>query len=124
MDNLLAGGIPSMRSSVLACYGNFFHGLRNSDALELRTLACVAASDIRSTTGSNLKNLSSETSLDPRGNRWKVRETILNKKCPVPEIDRWRIPCLQKFLGSRYELEMRCEDTSEVDSLILSLVTS
>ena len=113
-----------MRSSVLACYGNFFHGLKNSDALELRTLACVAASDIRSTTGSNLRNLYLETSLDPRGNRWKVRETILNQKCPVPEIDRWRIPCLQKFLGLRYELEMRCEDTSEVDSLILSLVTS
>ena len=124
VDNLLAGGIPSMRSSVLACYGNFFHGLKNSAALELRTLACVAASDIRSTTGSNLRNLYLETSLDPRRNRWKVRETILNRKCPVPEIDRWRIPCLPNFLGSRYELEMRCEDTSEVDSLILSLVTS
>ena len=68
-----------MRSSILACYGNFFHGVRNSDSLELRTLACVAAADIRSTTGSNLKNLSSETGLDPRGNRWKVRETILSE---------------------------------------------
>ena len=36
----------------------------------------------------------------------------------------WRIPCLKKFLCSRYDLEVRCEDTSEVDSLILSLVTS
>ena len=113
-----------MRSSVLACYGNFFHGLKNSDSLELRALACVAASDIRSTTGSNLKNILIETSLDPRVNKWKVRELILNQKCPVPAIDRWRIPCLKKFLCSRYDLDVRCEDTSEVDSLILSLVTS
>ena len=56
-DNLLAGGIPSMMSSALVCYGNFFHGLKNSDALELRTPACAAASDIRSRTGTNLSNL-------------------------------------------------------------------
>ena len=71
-----------------------------------------------------MRNLSLETSIDPRGNRWKVRETILSQKYPVPAIDKWRIPCLQKCIGSRYDLEMQCEDTSEVDSLILSLVTS
>ena len=58
-----------MKSSVLACYGNFFHGLQNSDALEVKILACVAVSDVRSTTGSNLINLAHETGMDPRRKR-------------------------------------------------------
>jgi hypothetical protein len=124
VDNLLAGGLPGMRSSVLACYGNFYDGVRHSAALEVRTLACVAAADVRSTTGNNLRNLSRETGFDPRENRFKMREVILDYRCPVPAMDTWRIPCLQKYLGVRYRLEVLGEDTSEVDALILSLVTS
>ena len=32
----------------MACYGNFFHGVRNSGALEIRALACISAGDRRS----------------------------------------------------------------------------
>ena len=124
VDNLLSGGLPSMRSSVLACYGNFFHGVRHSDALEVRTIACVAADDIRSTTDSNLKNLARETGCDPVESRHKLRETILAYRCPVPATDTWRVPCLKKFLEARYRMEVHGDDTSEVEALILSLVTS
>ena len=58
-DNLLTGGFPSLRSSVLACYG-----VRNSSALAVRTLACVAAADVRSTTGNNLLNIEKETGFE------------------------------------------------------------
>ena len=54
VENLLSGGLPSMRSSILACYGRFYHGVRHSPALEIRTLACIATADFRSTTGTNL----------------------------------------------------------------------
>ena len=113
-----------MRSSVLACYGNFYHGVRNSDALELRMIAWLAADDIRSTAGINLRNLARETGCDPVENRHKLRETILASRCPVPATDTWRVPCLKKFLEERHRMEVHGDDTSEVEALILSLVTS
>ena len=122
VDNLFDGGLSSMRSSVLACYGNFYDGVRHSTALEMRTVACVTADDVRSVTGKNLRNILKETGFDPRNHRHKVREVILNYRCTVPEVDTWRIPCLQKFLGERFRLEVLSEDTSEVEALILSLV--
>ena len=124
VDNLLAGGLPSLRSSVLACYGNFYHGVRNSFALAVRTLVCVAAADVRSTTGNNLLNIEKETGFSPKDQRWKARAEILDYRRPVPAMDRWRIPCLQKFLAQRYHMNVLGEDLREVDDLILSLVTS
>ena len=113
-----------MRSSVLACYGNLYHGVSHRTALEVRTLACLAAADVRSVTGSNLRNLTIETGLDPRKDVVKVRKAILDSKCPVPEMDTWRIPCLQKYLALRYRLDLQGEDKSVVEDLILSLVTT
>ena len=55
VDNLLAGGIPSTNQ----CTGllwQLFSCLQNSDTLEVRILDCVADSDVRSRTGSNLRN--------------------------------------------------------------------
>ena len=46
-SRVLSGGLPSMWSSVLACYGNFFHGVSHSTALEVRTLECLAAADVK-----------------------------------------------------------------------------
>ena len=113
-----------MRSSVLACYGNFFHGESHSTALEVRTLACLAAADVRSVTGSNLRNLSVVTGLDPRKDVVKMRKAILERKCPVPEMDAWRIPCLKNYLALRYRLNLQGEEKSVVEDLILSLVTT
>ena len=103
------------------CYGNFYHGVRNSAALEVRTLACVAAADVRSATGNNLLNIQKETGFDPKEHRWKARQDY---RRPVPAMDSWRSPCLQKFLAQRYEMNVLGEDVSDVDALILSLVTS
>ena len=109
IDNLLAG------NSVLACYGNLYHGLRNSSAHAVWTLACVAAADVRSTTGNNLLNIEKETGFAPKDQRWKARAAILDCRRPVPAMDRWRIPCLQKFLAQRYEMNVLCEDLLQRD---------
>ena len=127
VDNLLSvlsGGLPSMRASVLACYGNFYHGVSHSTALEVRTLACLAAADVRSVIGSNLRNLTAETGLDPRKDVLKLRKAILDSKCPVPEMDTWRIPFLKKYLALRYRMDLQGEDKGVVEDLILFLVTT
>ena len=59
VDNLLSGGIPSMRSSILARYCKFYKGLRASNSLAVRVVASICSSDVRSTTGSNLLILGS-----------------------------------------------------------------
>ena len=54
VDNFLSGGIPSMRSSILACYWKFHQGVKTSKSLEVRVVANLASADIQSATGSNL----------------------------------------------------------------------
>ena len=98
--------------------------MRNSAALEVRTLACVPAADVRSTNGNNLLNIQKESGFDAKENRWKARAVIIDYRRLVPAMDNWRIPCLQKFLAQRYRMHVLGEDVSDVDALILSLVTS
>ena len=75
-----------MRSSVLACYGKFYQSVRHSPALEIRAIACIAATDVRSTTGANLMNLTREYG-NPVGNVSMVRQNILDERCLVPDMD-------------------------------------
>ena len=63
--NLLAGGLPSIRSSVLARFCKFFSSLRSNSCLALRVMANISANDIRSVTGNNLFNIQKEILLDP-----------------------------------------------------------
>ena len=57
VDNLLSSGIPSMRSSVLARYCRFVNSARTSQIMEVRIGANIAAADVRSPAGKNLKNI-------------------------------------------------------------------
>ena len=56
VDNLLSGGIPSIRASVLSRYCKFFNSVKTSPSLEVRVVANLAAAYIRSSTGNNLFN--------------------------------------------------------------------
>ena len=124
VDNLLAGGIPSMRSSILACYSNFYRYILNSASLEIRIIGNVAGKDVRSNTGNNLYNIARTTGLDPVHDPAKVRRTLLESRCDVPASDAWRIPCLKKYLDIRCFQELHGEDTAVVDAWILSLTTT
>ena len=57
VDNLLAGGMPSLRSCTIACFWNFYHGVMNSNSMEVKLLANLASKDIRSTTGANISGI-------------------------------------------------------------------
>ena len=52
LDNLLSGGIPSMRSNVLARYYTFYTSLMRSSSLAVRVLANICSHNVRSSTGS------------------------------------------------------------------------
>ena len=125
VDNLLSGGIPSMRSSILARYCKFYKGLRASNSLAVRVVASICSSDVRSTTGSNLLNLGKESQLDPvRDPLVKNKAALLSLKTSVPVGDFWRVGCLRKFLSERHVMAARHEDTEDMDRLIDSLCTS
>ena len=125
VDNLLAGGLPSIRSSVLARFCKFFGSLRSSSCLALRVMANISANDIRSVTGNNLSNIKKEILLDPtRDLMSKVKVTILGIRAAVPMQDRWKVSCLRKFLEKKYILDTQHQDTDDVEQLIESLCIS
>jgi hypothetical protein len=124
---MLAGGLPSIRSSVLARFCKFFVSLRSSSSLALRVMANISANDIRtrSVTGNNLFNIQKDILLDPtRDLMSKVKITILGIRAAVPRQDIWRIPCLKKFLAQKYALVSQHQDTDEIDKLIESICIS
>ena len=125
VDNLLSGGIPSLRSSILARFCKFYQSLRRSSSLAVRVVANISSMDIRSVTGSNLKNIEKEIQLDPvRGMLWNVKAALLDFRAPVPVEDGWRLGCLQKFLAEKHVLVAAHQDTDEIDKLIDSLCIS
>ena len=125
VDNLLSGGLPSLRSSVLARYCKFFNSLMKSNSLAVRVVANICSNDVRSSTGSNLLNIEKEAKLDPlRDMLVKVRTALLSLRTPVPLEDCWRIGCLQKFLAERFVLDARHHDTEYMYKLIDSLCIS
>ena len=125
VDNLLSGGIPSIRVSVLARYLKFFKSVKTSPSLEVRVIANIAAADIRSSTGNNLFNLGKEAGMNlTMDNLWEMRRVLLDLKTQVPISDTWRLGCLRKFLSEKYALVAMDEDTDEIDSLIESLCKS
>ena len=125
VDNFLSGGIPSLRSSILACYWKFYQGVKTSSSLEVKVVATLATVDIRSATGSNLFGLRRECAQEVYGKPMAtVKSLILGLKTSVPEPDKWRFGCLRKYLDERYQLKARLEETTLLDSLIDSLCSS
>ena len=125
VDNLLAGGTPSLRSSILARYMKFFHSLRLSNSLAVRVVANLCSKDVRSATGSNLTNIAKEVKLDPVWDQvTKVKNALLSMKTLVPRVDGWRVGCLQKFLAQRHKMTAMHQDTDAMDKLIDCLCTT
>ena len=44
-----------------------------------------------------------------------VKRNLLEMKASVPVQDLWRLPCLQKFLALKYEMEAKHQDTGELE---------
>ena len=123
VDGLLAGDIPPVRQKILCQYVNFFGKLTSSPLREVRLLAKVVGKDMGSVTGQNLAHLREEFQLDP----WTQSVGEFKKEYTgymVPEVDRWRLPLLQRLLEQRREMEACGEEVEEMTSLIDSLCSS
>ena len=125
VDNLLSSGIPSMRSSVLTRYCRFVNSARTSQIMEVRIVANIAAADVRSPTGKNLKNMEKEAGMSlTMNNMWEMKRVLIDMRTPVPSQESWRLGCLRKFLTEKYRLLAIDQDTEAVDLLIDSLCVS
>ena len=90
----------------------------------MRTLAAIAARDLRTVTGSNIRTIEVATG---GLSAWEsspdaVRAAVTAAEtAPVPECDAWRLPYLGKLLEERQRLHYRATDTKDVQTLIESL---
>ena len=121
VDNLLAGCLPSIRSSILSRFCKFFKSVRERKSLAVRVVANISSVDSRSMTGSNLMNIKKEVKLDPVGG---VRAALLAVRAPVPALDSWRIGSLGKFLQAKFDLAAKDQETDEIEKLINSICSS
>ena len=126
VDNLLACGFPSIRSSLLVRFWKFFETVSSSSSLEVRVVANLASVDVRSTTGSNLHGIRRKFQLDSSFEFPvpTVRSVVFSSKSEVPAPDSWRLACLKKYLEERYSIQAALENTTEVDGLIDSICSS
>jgi hypothetical protein len=92
VQQCLAPGATSARAEVLARFTGFFTGLRNSPSPEVRTMALLAARDLRTTTGSNIRKVEEASGLSVwNSTTAQVRLAVKrNELVPVPAEDAWR----------------------------------
>ena len=62
-QNVLATGVTSAKVEILARFAGFFRSLQTSPSHEVRTVALLTASDLKSTTGKNVGCVSKESDL-------------------------------------------------------------
>ena len=124
-QQVLSAGLTSARVDILARYGNFFHGLRQSPCYEVACMANIASRDLRSITGSNLRLVQDSSGLDPWLSTSSQLKKMLHQKeqVMVPMQDKWRVQYLGTLLAQRQELAYMGEDEEEkqVAELIESL---
>ena len=123
VDNLLSGSLPSVREKLLSQYVGFFQNLLKSASWEVRILARIVGTDVASTTGKNLGNISEEFKLCP----WTKSPCSFKKAYKgymVPTEDTWRLPLLGKLLKQRMDMVTCGEEISAITGLIDSLCVS
>ncbi len=88
--------------------------------------ALLAARDIRSNLGSNLAQVKELTGLDPWvAGRGELRAALeAADQAPVPQLDSWRAPALEKLLSARLRAHYTADTWEEarLQSLIDSIV--
>ena len=126
LHNLLAPELPSIRPSLLSRFHGFFLSLLENDSHECQVMARLAARDLRTNFGSNLRLLSEVTGLDP----WSVSKQQMKAKLQqedtvlTPPEDTWRVAYLEKLLCARQwaYYNNNTEDEIYINNLIDDLV--
>ena len=128
VDHVLAPDSPPLISSLLSRFHKFFVSLIDNENCEVSVIARLAARDLRSNLGSNLRLLKDTSGLDPWCTGTNAMKQRLIRSCvrEIPPKDLWRVPYLQKLLAARQWAYYNTEgDTvKEITALIDSLVAN
>ena len=109
-------------------FHKFFQSLLTSPCEEVQVVARLAARDIRTNLGSNLRQIVDETGLDPwLASNKDIKNAFkgLEAESFTPSAcDAWRVPYLWKLLDRRQQAHYMADTDAEqeIDSLIASLV--
>ena len=125
VTDLLAAGIPTIRTAILARYVKFVRSLLGHESPEVSAVANYLVMDRGSTTGVNVYKLEKETGLNVRTVApARLKEVLLEGQQKTPPVDCWRKPLLQRLLAERRQMELNVEDTKEISDVIDSLCKS
>ena len=108
---------------VLGRYASFYQNMAWGPSREVSLVAELARKDARTTTASNLRYVSSLTSMDCATEDWVKLKAALPIK-EVPEKEFWRLGLLDSLLRERAVLEKEGRDLKRVVAMISSLCTT
>ena len=125
VQQVLACGIQSARTEIMARYCKFFQGLRSSPCREVAVLANLVGRDMRTTTGKNLSLIRKHS----RGNPWTDSPKCLRAEMAkdevveVDDMDKWRVGYLGLLLEQRQQWHYLGADDKEkeIQNLVDSL---
>ena len=123
VEHLLGSGLSSVRVDTLSRYAKFVRGLVASPSKDVSVMSGVAKLDVRSVTGWNIALLRKETGLVDviAVSGYRLREVLQCRALAVPDMDRWRIVYLGKFLTANLANYVEVgELTKLIDSLCVS----
>ena len=125
VDHLLASHCPPLMATLLSMYHGFFLSLLDSPSHEVQVIARLAARDLRSHLGSNLRLLRDRTGCDPwTASRDEKKMRLRDSYCShIPDEVTWRILLMDKLLQSRQTAYygMNEDDKNHLTELINSL---
>ena len=124
VDSLLAANFRPLRNQALTRYIKFYRSLLSSPCKEVAVVSRIVGRNASTTTGLNLLNIQLETNLNPWSSSLSKFKDHFQTTPPVPEVDFWRIPLLEKYLKIRKEQITSCEDTEYINTLISSLCST
>ena len=104
VQQVLDAGLTSARVDILARYGGFLRSLRKSPSHEVTVMANLAARDLRSTTGSNVRLLQECSGLDPweYGTARLKEELVKREVVDIMDQDKWRINLVKEVLDFKH----------------------
>ena len=125
VQQVLSPGLASAKTDILVRYLKFFRSLRKSTSKEVSMMANMVARDLSTTTGANLRLLADISGLCPwQAGQLEFRDAVTTKELvQVMEVDKWRVPLLDKLLSQRQTMYYTGEEEelARIDDLINSL---
>ena len=124
VEHLLGEEFTSLRVNVLSRYVKFFQSLVCHSSREVALVANLVGRDIESTTGRNLRCISTDTGLNP----WRATSSHIKNayksQVVLDQRDSWKIHLLKTYLEKRQLLKEQLKPTDEIEDLVDSLCTT